>query len=1352
MSPSAITSRKKGRLFAIHTPWELVSYTPSPHRTFIVVRFTSSSSGNERPDLRQILTNLSQSMDDELDYPDLKHLLTKYATATLQLAQTQSTVSITIPNLWKEEPMVDTLQQTCGDGHTVHLEHQHQRLSFQADKVEELGSLLLKLSDNANSKLYERLYQVKMTKLAVQDWLDNTLWSLNMRSDFVSAHKQQPPSQLSTATTDSYKGDMTTLSRVLTTLFSAERLVTSSRSNDTMIEDNDAYLEQLHAWILNVGSVYIGCASLSDYKYLLAQLLKTRHSTDWGVALIQYIPGDEDILEFMAEYHLALRCVLNDFLDSPWREDDYINCLDQFDVPFVCTRFVDLIFQQNHPLDHASTAHSTEFFDLSNSLINALLAGIHFASSNGYSNLTKRLAQQISHASVTLTSELKKHNSWSEQCQSDGDEFVVHVVTGLLSVSDPNVWHFLPSLPFGIVSSQALWEITLKLLQISDYAEPPNLRSAIRNPPAIDPFLRYLKESPNQGVYMIGCLTNVVTSITPGVDTMASSNSNGSLLGASLVAIIAYSLFTIAFVDQDLNDIYYKDVRDNFGTICSTHPFVISLLLRWTVDHLAGMENMALYLFRSLPLDTWEVLTDDLTLLYQLLQQSELSSWVTFAQYVIGQLNFGYRQKASTPSILDPPPHSSHPWCRIPKQPFLPYGIHEELAFLLLDSCQKYQSLYDFDKDILGNTKATLRSTPTKQSSTGSPSTTPSSVVINAASHQSFLDWCWNVIQKLQLYHGPLSSRGSDMDKSIDLAFLKGCLNQPAENVSSHGALLVYVAFLLSPTSRHFLRFESGHGWMKLLVILRRGKCTAAIHLLGEIVPAFIYLHGDDFFTGDDSVVDYLRHMVEHKKDPMLRQGAQDYINLHKPIAKGNKKVAQRKPDNHVADFWYLKSLNGIGLVIGSHAWHCRSIDRTSDLSGFSYLNLVLYSWLYTVFRKDDWMWSEQYVNLVDDICYIAYCLDQKRLVFKMLEKEMERLDQIKSSSPKPAFSVSPKLMPLVGQPRKALKYIKNMLPDSSYTTLLTGEWSMLSLTTSNIFRTPGVEPTSLWFAFDVLLLETAKEKEDRHAFTQLLITESTPSPSPTSSSSSSTSPAPSILSSSPSAPSPSMPLSAAFGLVQHTQQLDDDYKILLASSKKPVDFYCIYRLLQHTLVAPFDHPVTPLLLQVFFCLFYANATVTKAGGMTKKIFYGAAFFAKKQDQLAKLRDRIASLQTYHGQQGLAVPTTKDDDRHSATTHLHHENLRQIYYAMWLWLGNEDLLTQGGDHSRTYSADLEKLPAHYCPQRLLACLETTTMDSWENHQPWIEHTSLWYDLLDNERMHTSFDQFAWVDSEMDSCY
>ncbi|KAI8333589.1 hypothetical protein BC941DRAFT_516094 [Chlamydoabsidia padenii] len=1302
-------------------------------------------------------------MNNETVYPDLKTLLAKYDTATQRLVQAQKTVlslenspTVTIQDVWKEEPVVETLQQSCGDGAVVNLKHEYQQYTYRDAKVDQLEQSLCNLSDETNRTLYECLYQAKMTKLAVQDWLENIMWSLNMRSNIISGEKQQVSVAATIGekdTTDLYKDDMTILSRVLNTLFTAEQTSTNEIGNQvdttTMndnVRNNDAYLEQLHTWILNIGSAFIKCASLTDYKYLLLQLYKSKQATEWGVTLIQYIP-DGNILEFMAEYHLALGCVLDNPTDSPWQEEDYINCLDQLDVPFVCAHFVDSIFQQDHPLDHASATHSAEFFDLSNSLIDALLAGIRLASSKNYSNLKKRLAQQISQASVTLTSELKKHNTWSEQCQPDGDDFIVHVVTGLLSVSDSDVWHFLPSLPFDIVSSQALWEITLKLLQITDYAEPSNLRSAIKNPPVINSFLQQVKGSPTQGVFMISCLTNVVTSISSGVGKMSSSDTNNSLLGASLVAIIAHALFTIAFVDQDLNDIYYKDVRDNFGIICSAHPFVISLLLRWTCDHLAGMENMALYLFRSLPLDRWEILTDDLTLLYQLLQQSEQSLWVTFAQYVIGQLNFGYCQEPSISTGPDPP-HSSHPWCQNPKQPFLPYRTHEDLAFLILDSCQKYQSLYDFDKDILGSTKASSLFTSTKHTAAAATPSS-SSVSINATSHQHFLDWCWTVVQQLQLYHTPLSSRASDMDKCIDLAFLKACLNQPAENISSHGALLVFVAFLLSPTSRHFLRFESGHGWMKLLVILRRGKCTAAIHLLGEIVPAFIYLHGDDFFTGDDSVVDYLRNMVEHKKDPMLRQSAQYYIDLHS--VKGNKKVASRKTDHPASDFWYLKSLNGIGFVIGSHAWHCHVIDTTSDLNGFSYLNLVLYSWLYTVFRKDDWMWSEQYVTIVDDICYIAYCLDQQSLVYKMLEKEMERLEQIKSPSPKPSFSVSPKLMPLVGQPRKALKYIKNMLPDSTYATLLTGEWSMLSLTTNNLFKTPGVEPNSLWFAFKVLLLETAKEKDDRCAFTQLLLAESTPIPSPTSSSSSSSSPVPSNLLASPS--SHSMPLSAAFGLLQYMQQPDNDFKILSANSKKPVDFYCVYRILQHILVAPFDHPVMPLLLQIFFCLFYANMAITNGDGTKKKIFYGAAFFAKKQDQLAKLRDRIASLQTYHGQQGMAPANsfkTRDDQTIHEQTTRHHEHLRQIYYAMWLWLGSEDLLTQGGDTGGIYSSDLEKLPAHYCPQRLLSCLQATTMDTWENHQPWIKYDALWYDLVDNERIKTSFSKFGWVDSGWNS--
>ncbi|CAO3595652.1 unnamed protein product [Absidia cylindrospora] len=1272
-------------------------------------------------------------------------------------------------------------------------------MTFQADKLVELEHSLCNQSGDLNSKLVECLYQTKMAKMGVQAWLDNALWCLNLRSDLVSNQKQQKQQSLQHLVSKGddrlrnlHKDDMITLSQVLNTLFSAERSLKSNMSttisheeeiDNSTTKNEDQSADQIHTWIHNVGAVYLLYASLVDHKFLLLHLFKSKHATDWGTSLIQYTPGDTNMMDFMKEYILALRCILSNTTDSPWLEEDFINCLDQFDVLCICAQFVDSVSQKAHPLDDAFVTHATEFFDVANNLIDAMIVGIHVASSKQYTNLVKRLAQQISQISITLTSELTKRDARSQQCQSDMDDFILRIVDGLLAASDSNIWHFLPSLPFHVSSISALWEITLKLLQITNYSEPSSLRSAIKTPPALDSFIARLKEFPAHGVFMIGCLTNLVTSIPSGVDVVSSSNKIRSSLGASLVAIIAYTLFTVAFVDPDLDGAYYKDVRDNFGIICAAHPFVISLLLRWTCDHIVGMEKMALYLFRSLPIHQWEILTDDLVLLHQLLRQSELSAWVTFAQYVIGHLNFGYRQEMSTiGTTTSDTPHLSHPWRLKFKQPFLSHETHEQLAFLVLDSCQKYQSLHDFDKNLMTDVDFTLSSTskspdkPTsllfgssspsqskQASSSSSPSPPSVSVAINATSHQNFLDWCWVIIQQLQLYHAPLSSRASDIDKYISLDFLRGCLNQPSDNVASHGALLTYVAFLLSPTSRHFLRFESGHGWMKLLLVLRRGKCTAAMHLLGVIVPAFIYLHGDDFFTGDDSVVDYLRNMVDHKKDPMLQLAAQEYVNLHSTLT-GNYRGISGKTNQHhhqqLNGILGLNSLDGIGMIIGSHVWHCRDIDSVSDLNGFSYLNLVLYSWMYTVFRKDDWMWSEQYVKIVDAICYFAYCMEQQPLVFSMLEKEMDRQQQIRSPSPssKSGSAGSPKLMPLVGQPRKAFKYIKNMLPDTTYATLLTGEWSMLSLTTSNFFKTPGVEPNSLWFAFDVLLLETANEKVDRYNFTQLLLSSASPSPSPTSSSSSSSSPVASIshtpissIVSSPVATSTlsTAPLAAAFSLLQLQ---DNDIRTLLAQSKKPVDFYCIYRILQHILVASMDHPVTPLLLQLFFCLYYAHVILETGEGVKSRVFYGAAFFAKKQDQLAKLRDRIASLQTYHGQQGstlatsASTTTTKNDDQsrqEQLSRSQHHEQLRQVYYAMWLWLGNDDLLK---DDEGSATDMLDQLPAHYCPQRLRACFQPTTIDQWETHQPWIKRDALWYELIDTERMKLAFDSFCWVDS------
>ncbi|KAL0083991.1 hypothetical protein F4703DRAFT_1737767, partial [Phycomyces blakesleeanus] len=593
----------------------------------------------------------------------------------------------------------------------------------------------------------------------------------------------------------------------------------------------------------------------------------------------------------------------------------------------------------------------------------------------------------------------------------------------------------------------------------------------------------------------------------------------------------------------------------------------------------------------------------------------------SFGRYVIEHLNFGTISGSEDLTIS-----KSQPWHNR-TMPFLPYEIHEEIAFLLLDACQKYQPLPESDKssDVLGivaTAMSTYMVTPDQLW------TAATSTIIAT----EFIQWAWKMALKLKLYDCPITTRASDIEKAITPAFLKDALHHHHDAIGMHHALLTYISFLLSSTSRHFLRFETSNGWLKLLLILRRGKPEAVLQVMSDIIPAFVYMHGDDFFN-DESLSEFLRQMMD--------------------------------------TFWNKQEITGIGLVIGSHAWQGHFIDSVGDLmdengGGFSYLDLMLHSWLKTIFARKEWMWSDQYVVAIDCIAKIAFSLGRYSLVRSMLSSEHMRLEQNRSQQ----LLSSPKLAALGGQHRNPLRFIKNIMPDTAYTSLLAGEWTMMSLTANNLMRAPGVEAKSFWFAYEVLVMETIHDQEQRYALAN-----------------------------------------AALDLIKQRK----------TEPLKPSDYLSIYRWAQHILVLPHNHPLLPLYLQIFFCLYYSSITVGD-----KTLLYGTYFFSKKQELLHKVRDRTAYLQTYHGQQ------QPSGEKVAAA-------LRQIYYSMWLWLGNTDLLRP--------DFDLSTLPTNYSINRLKQCRQPSTPDAWELHQPWNSKTSLWFDLINKKQLQDAFIQFPWEGSE-----
>ncbi|CAO3643511.1 unnamed protein product [Mucor fragilis] len=1164
---------------------------------------------------------------------ELHSLVGKYKTACLELEE----IHAKIETVQSSEQAVAHHLSASTSTSTHSSTHTTTARKEQAD--EKLSQIITKLKENVDTVLSRRLAEATSTQTAVQSYIDTTVWSLFSRTELQN-------NTLLFNNDQRRIDDKKRLYTLMATLFAL----------DQEQVDNKDYQAQLHEWTIHISTIYLRLGGRVEKHRMLALLTATSNVASWAMPLI-HIQADtmhhaDDLLD-------TLDAILIQPQVWTWTEDDFLVALDQLAIDFNYNRLVDSV----DPADQQASCETVLKF--SRDLINKLMHALQ-RSAQAMPSLVKRLAQTVVQISILLMDAITE-KGWA--CQDQADIFMSQLIVDFYDLKESGGWFFLPNIPFKALSIDALWRVTVRLLQLKDADTPPSSLTHVLDDhlPNIARFQYQLHDNQTQGYFMLNCLTNMAICIPSGVDETSAINDPQSTLSACIVTVVSYTLFTVAFVDKDLREVYYKDVRDNLSAICRCHPFVISLLFRWTAEHMAIMERMALYLFHSLKLDQWNILKDDLKLLHKLMSSAsnitamtlQQKAQIQLAKYILQHLHYGYKHGSADPNVS-----KSQPW-HSRRRPFLSYDIHEEIAFMLLDACQQFQPLPDTTHTHENKGAMELVGTVTTAVSTYLPiadqiqllkSTYDQSTNNNSNTANDFIHWAWSVAVELKLYDCPVSPRASDIENSITLPFLKLVLNSYNNVSSSHSALLVYISFMLSVTSRHFLRFESNDGWMKLLVVLKRGQPEAVIRIFSEMIPSFVYMHGDDFFN-DESLSDFLKHMIELKTDPMLIKAA---AKIH------------------------TASSSGIGLVIGSHVWHAHLIDAASDLmdehgKGFSYVDLVLHSWLKTVFRKADWMWHSGYVHIVDQLCKLAFVLYRHGMVHHMLIEEHKRME-------------ATKLQQSASSPRLT-RFIKNMVVSDGgpYVSLLNGEWSMLKPS-----KGPGVEPHCHWFAFEVLVMETLSEAPFRQELSALMTKQLCTS-----------------LASDQEQqkPKPSIDLASLYKLT---------------SQKKPMDYLAIYRWVQHIVVMPVNHPLLPLYLQMFFSLYYLN--------IHDEVTLGFACFHKRTDWTAKLRDYIASVQTYYGQK--ITTATHDDQDDSGHTAINAEVLQQAYYAMWLWLGNADLNSGSVD-------SMHHLPPHYHVDRLKSCYANKT----EQEQPWHQADDYWMDLVDTEQLEHDFLSFSWEGSE-----
>lgn len=1209
------------------------------------------------------------------------------------ITKLQSQAQERAKRLWLVENKSKTLQAKCGDGIEINHTFHYNTGQFQVAESAKLSKLLYKLRSDANTLLYRKLYENKMAKIQVQEFIDRFLCESKVFGKSVAIKSEQlgnyPYLDIQ------HRPEQANIKELLDILFHFERHFTQlQRSQNGTAEiaqqhvGNElkssaapiAILDDVHGWIVQLSIPYIKFSDLVDRRYIFQHLMFTPGIENWAKDILAYLVSSEQsrlveieiatIVEMLGYVTMLKKSGSNiqqptTTVSSLLWEEDYSAFLDQIAIPERLNDAVDRAILNDsvnlQPTENIGdlvypVTLANDYFQCLNDIL------LQFSKST-YTVLLKRLAQticQLSHTIGRLVIGHNQRNLRNEEAgtlQTEADSLVIKTFRCYLSLPNIGVRYFLSSVPVRFVSVEGLWNIVSEVFRIAPNPKVDFPTIAFD----IDHFCQLLLTNAGEGVFLLQCLGNISLVIEPQEQLIGGQTEYSTR--QQIILAIAYVFFHVAYLNDTMRDTFYKDVRDTYEMMCGRHPLLISSLLKWTVNDFDKIGNNALYLFRSLNLAEWHITQEDIGSLQQLLCSGESSELgLNFTKYIIENLNYSYKDE------VESEPHSrAKPWEKR-NVPFLPYSIHSEVAFMILGIAQRIQPTAEmFERTVATTSTEAL----TYAIAPYIPTANDAFVSASDIKRRQYMDWCWGIILRLQLFECPMQERATEIDESISKIGIGEHARMSNDLIGSNLCLIVYTAFMLSSTSRNFLRFDMNRGWEKIQLMLRGNHGDAIIHMFANVVPGFAYMHGDDFFNhGFTSQL--LDQILNAKVDASLTEASKSYM---KPL-KSNLQI--------------LLPNNGLQVIVGSHAWMGKKIDLADSLAeqgGFSYLDLILHSWIKIICMQPDWMWKPNRISLLNYIAKLAFTNRRHDIIRGMLEIESERLELLRRSSSSNPSKTGHE------SPRNPVRFMKSVLADATYPSLLTGEWSMMTLASSSLFKTPNVEQHFFYFAFEALLQETIAETKTRK---QLAL---------------------------------QLKVDVATRKFKDDMEINSVVKRSGINLRKSVEFFTVYRWLQHILIMPFDHNLLPLFLQMFFSLYFCNI-----GSDEEKFnfFYGHLFFSKREnliDQLKKLLAQLKDMPTHTDSKEITVNLDQDQSM---------KEKQSLYHAMYLWLGDARLQAD--------TDVIDGLPAAYLPSRLTRCrmLGRNLSDPRFKPKNLFDGDTLWMDLVCLNHLVMEFDDFPWV--------
>lgn len=283
----------------------------------------------------------------------------------------------------------------------------------------------------------------------------------------------------------------------------------------------------------------------------------------------------------------------------------------------------------------------------------------------------------------------------------------------------------------------------------------------------------------------------------------------------ALIECVMLHLFEIGFINAATTASSYKIVRDLLANITDESPALLSALLERTKQRFADIDpgTSAVYLFKALPLASWQPTEEDFQIIAAwLLNAGYDSAENGLARTIFSRLNWNFARDAA-----DGVAEALH----------LPADVHVRMACLLCQVAARHAP------ETVGRSGITESVRQVSNLVKGS-----------ATAQQRFATWCWNMVTVLRL-HG--------MDHGREARAL--LLQQPAQamarvpeverlaavhdGVAAGCPLALYVAVLATQWG-HSVPLVCHRGFAQIARLLDDYRQSAVVRCLELVTPLFV--------------------------------------------------------------------------------------------------------------------------------------------------------------------------------------------------------------------------------------------------------------------------------------------------------------------------------------------------------------------------------------------------------------------------------------------------------------------------------------------------------------------------------